>query len=61
MRYADKEVAIIVKDGLVQEVYGTDKDIRVRVIDLDETDVEALELLEDEANCVRTEWYDIWK
>lgn len=61
MRYADKEVAIIVKDGLVQEVYGTDKDIRVRVIDLDETDVEALELLEDEANCVRAEWYDIWK
>ena len=61
MRYTDKEVTIIVKDGLVQEVYGTDKDIKVRLIDLDETEAEALELLEDEANCVRSEWYDIWK
>lgn len=60
-RYTEKEVAIIVKDGLVQEVYGTDKDIRVRLIDLDETDTEALKLLEDEANCVRAEWHDIWK
>ena len=61
MRYADKEITIIVKDGLVQEVYGTDKDIKVRLIDLDETDAEMLEQLEDEANCVRAEWYDIWK
>lgn len=61
MRYTDKEITIIVKDGLVQEVYGTDKDIKVRLIDLDETDTEMLEQLEDEANCVRAEWYDIWK
>ncbi len=61
MRYADKEITIIVKGGLVQEVYGTDKDIKVRLIDLDETDTEILEQLEDEANCVRAEWYDIWK
>ena len=61
MRYTDKEVTIIVKDGLVQEIYGTDKNIKVRVIDLDETDTEALKLLEDEANCVRAEWHDIWK
>ena len=61
MRYADKEITIIVKGGLVQEVYGTDKDIKVRLIDLDETDTEMLEQLEDEANCVRAEWYDIWK
>lgn len=61
MRYTDKEITIIVKDGLVQEVYGTDKNIKVRLIDLDETDTEVLEQLEDEANCVRAEWYDIWK
>lgn len=61
MRYTDKEITIIVKDGLVQEVYGTDKDIQVRLIDLDETDMEMLEQLEDEANCVRAEWHDIWK
>lgn len=61
MRYTDKEVTIIVKNGLVQEVYGTDKDIKVRLIDLDETDAEMLEQLEDEASCVRAEWYDIWK
>ena len=42
MRYTDKEVTVIVKDGLVQEVYGTDKDIKVRLIDLDETDTEDL-------------------
>ena len=61
MRYTDKEVTIIVKGGLVQEVYGTDKDIKVRLIDLDETDTEMLEQFEDEAHCVRTEWYDIFK
>ena len=61
MRYTDKEVTIIVKGGLVQEVYGTDKNIKVRLVDLDETDTEMLEQLEDEAHCVRTEWYDIWK
>lgn len=61
MRYTNKEVTIIVKEGLVQEVYGTDKDIKVRLIDLDETDAEMLEQLEDEVNCVRSEWYDIWK
>ena len=55
-----KEVAIIVKNGLVQEVYGTDKTMDARVIDLDETDPEILEQLEDEANCIRAEWYDIW-
>lgn len=55
-----KKVAIIVKDGLVQEVYGTDKDIVVSVIDLDETSLELLEQLEDEANSVRAEWYDIF-
>lgn len=61
MRYTDKEVTIIVKEGLVQEVYGTDKDIKVRLIDLDETDAEMLVQLEEEANCVRAEWHDIWK
>ena len=61
MKYTNKEVTIIVKEGLVQEVYGTDKDIKVRLIDLDETDVEMLEQLEDEANCVRAEWHDVWK
>lgn len=61
MRYTNKEVTIIVKEGLVQEVYGTDKDIKVRLIDLDETDAEMLVQLEEEANCVRSEWYDIWK
>jgi hypothetical protein len=61
MRYTNKEVTIIVKNGLVQEVYGTDKNIKVRLIDLDETDIEVLEQLEDEAHCVRTEWHDIWK
>ena len=61
MRYTNKEITIIVKEGLVQEVYGTDKDIKVRLIDLDETDPQMLEQLEDEANCVRAEWHDIWK
>lgn len=61
MRYTDNEVTIIVKDGLVQEVYGTDKNIKVRLIDLDETDAEMSGQLEDEANCVRAEWHDIWK
>ena len=61
MRYTNKEVTIIVKEGLVQEVYGTDKDIKVRLIDLDETDAEMLVQLEEEANCVRSEWHDIWK
>ena len=61
MKYTDKEVTIIVKNGLVQEVYGTDKDIKVRLIDLDETDSQILEQLKDEANCVRAEWHDIWK
>lgn len=61
MRYTEKEVTVIVKDGLVQEVYGTDKDIKVRLIDLDETDTEVLETLEDEVNCVRAEWHDLWK
>lgn len=56
-----KEIIIIVKEGLVQEVYGTDKDIKVRLIDLDETDPQMLEQLEDETNCIRAEWYDIWK
>ena len=55
-----KEIAIIVKDGLVQDVYGTYKDVYVRVIDLDETDGEMLEQLKDEANCVRAEWHNIW-
>ena len=61
MRYTNKEITIIVKDGLVQEVYGTDKNIKVRLIDLDETDMEMLGQLEDEANCVRAEWHNIWK
>lgn len=60
-RYTDNEVTIIVKNGLVQEVYGTDKTMDARVIDLDETNEEMLEQLEDEANCIRAEWYDIWK
>ena len=54
------EVTIIVKDGLVQDVYGTDRNISIRLIDLDEQDPEALEMLEDEANCVRAEQYQIW-
>lgn len=61
MKYTNKEVTIIVKEGLVQEVYGTDKDIKVRLIDLDETDAEMLKQFEEEANCVRAEWHDIWK
>ena len=61
MRYTDKEITIIVQEGLVQEVYGTDKEIKVRLIDLDESDPQMLEQLEDEANCIRAEWYDIWK
>lgn len=60
MRYTDKEIAIIVKDGLVQEVYGTDDNIKVRLIDLDETDKEMLQQLEDEVNCIHAEWYDIF-
>ena len=59
MRY-NKEMVIVVKDGLVQDVYCSDKDFNVRLIDLDETDLEMLEALKDEADCADSELVKIW-
>ena len=59
MRY-NKEIVIVVKDGLVQEVYCSDKDFNVRLIDLDETNPEMLEALQDETNCADAELIKIW-
>ena len=59
MRY-NKEMVIVVKDGLVQDVYCSDKDFNVRLIDLDETDPEMLEKLKDEADCADAELEKVW-
>jgi hypothetical protein len=59
MRY-NKEIVIVVKDGLVQEVYCSDKNFNVRLIDLDETDPEMLEALKDETDCDDAELIKIW-
>lgn len=59
MRY-NKEIVIVVKDALVQDVYCSDKDFNVRLIDLDETDPEMLEALQDEADCAYAELAKIW-
>lgn len=59
MRY-NKEMVIVVKDGLVQYVYSSDKDFNVRLIDLDETDPEMLEALKDEADCADAELYRLY-
>lgn len=54
------EVTIIVKNGMIQEVYAMDKNIMVEVIDLDTTDDKEFEKLENEANRIRKEQYCIW-
>ena len=54
------EVTIIVKDGLVQEVYGTNDDIYINVIDLDTQDEDELEEKRNEAERVRSEQYYLW-
>ena len=54
------EITIIVKDGMVQDVYGTDQNISVSVIDLDVQDTEVLETLENDVNRVRSEQQSIW-
>lgn len=59
MRY-NKEVVIVVKDGLVQEVYCSDKDFNVRLIDLDEIDPEMLEQLKTEVNYADAELYRLY-
>ena len=59
MRY-NKEIVVVVKDGLVQEVYCSDKDFDVRLIDLDETDPEMLESLQDEADCACAELHRLY-
>lgn len=59
MRYNNK-IVIVVKDGLVEEVYGSDKKIDVEIIDLDTTNEERLEELQDEANCDDAELEKVW-
>ena len=59
MRY-NKEIVIVVKNGLIQYVYSSDKDFNVRLIDLDETDLEMLEALKDEADCADAELEKVW-
>lgn len=59
MRY-NKEIIIVVKDALVQDVYCSDKDFNVRLIDLDETDPEMLEQLKAEADCADAELYRLY-
>ena len=59
MRY-NKEIVIIVKDSLVQEVYCSDKDFNVKLIDLDKTDTEMLEALKAEADCADAELEKVW-
>lgn len=48
-----KKVYIVVKDGLVQEVYADDTDIEVLVYDLDTDDNEEYDKLYEEVNNLR--------
>ena len=59
MKYNNK-IVIVVKDGLVEEVYCSDKDFNVKLIDLDKTDTEMLEALKDEADCADSELEKVW-
>lgn len=59
MKYNNK-IVIVVKDGLVEDVYGSDKKIDVEIIDLDTTNEERLEELQDEVNCADAELYRLY-
>lgn len=59
MKYNNK-IVIVVKNGLVEDVYGSDKKIDVEIIDLDTTNEERLEELQDEVNCADAELYRLY-
>ena len=59
MRYNNK-IVIVVKDGLVEDVYGSDKKIDVEIIDLDTTNEERLEELQNEVNYADAELYRLY-
>lgn len=56
----NNKIVIVVKDGLVEDVYGSDKKIDVEIIDLDTTNEERLEELQDEVNCANAELYRLY-
>ena len=59
MKYNNK-IIIVVKDGLVEDVYGSDKKIDVEIIDLDTTNEERLEELQNEVNYADSELYRLY-
>lgn len=59
MKYNNK-IVIVVKNGLIEDVYGSDKKIDVEIIDLDTTNEERLEELQDEVNCADAELYRLY-
>jgi hypothetical protein len=54
-----KEITIVIKEGRVESVYGTDKDISINIIDLDIQDFEELENLEKEVKNISNSQYDL--
>ncbi len=54
------DITIVVKNGLVSQVYSTNEDIAVNVIDLDDPDPYNLEELERELQDVQARQKSIW-
>ena len=53
------EITIVVENGLTQDVYSTNKNIKVTIIDLDGIDFDERELLEKEIKAIRNKQFII--
>lgn len=56
------DITVEVKDGMVQAVYATDKNVGVEVIDLDTQDLKEYDQLQERMDAVRKseDWHYIW-
>ena len=54
-----KKVTIVVKDGRVENVYGSDKDIDITILDLDTQDENEYQILEQEVKNIKKEQVEL--
>ena len=56
----NNKVSIIVKDGLVQAVYGNSENIEVEVIDLDADEADRYDEAMQEYEAVKDQMFHVW-
>ena len=53
------KITIVVENGLIQDIYSTNKNIKVTIIDLDGIDFDERELLEKQIEAIRNKQFII--